>query len=129
MLGHMEVQESYYFLRCFSEYFCSVMRIINLYSDYVPQTIKKKKARKPSNFRTPFSSYGFFYGAAQAITCGVGCVLKINEDHVFRLILNCGLGLIRRNILHVAYQMGIDLLNIFGDFMMTVNWEKRRCTL
>lgn len=36
--------------------------------------------------------HGFFDGTAQNNTCGAGVLLVINEDHKFKMRMNCGFG-------------------------------------
>ena len=46
------------------------------------------KKRMVENCSFPLSAIGFFHGASQDGLCVAGGILKINQDHFFRLRLN-----------------------------------------
>ena len=69
---------------------------------------------------------------AQDVICVAGTLLKLNEEHVFNLKLNCGHGTNTKVKLFSLWclvkffsMMGIDTLHIFGDSLVMVNWEKQ----
>ena len=71
--------------------FASVLRIINLYKEYDVVTKKKKKVRQFCNLPPLSTMYDFFDGVVKDGICGVGYVLKINEDDHIKLRLNYNL--------------------------------------
>ena len=74
--------------------------------------------------------------AAQDGICCASILLRINEEHLLRIKLNCGKGnntkdeLLALWFLVIFYSiLGIDTLNIYGDFLVIINWEKELWTL
>ena len=81
---------------------------------------------------------GYFDGATQEepIVSGVGAVLYLNEDHLFRLKWGLGVGTNNRAkflalymLLIFAYEKGVQGIQFFGDSMIIINWinHAQRC--
>ena len=108
------------------------MRTINYYREYEVVLERCKKQRHIDNFSILGKTYGLFYGATQDGICGVGGLLKLNEEDMFSLKLNCVCGtntivelLALWCLVKFASMLGIDTLHSFGDFIVIINQEKK----
>ena len=116
--------------------FASVLRIINMYKEYDVVTKKKKKVRQFCNLPPLSTTYDFFDGVVKDGICGVGYVLKINEDDHIKLRLNYNLHSNTKAelmalwcLLLFASSLGIDSIQIFGYLLVIIKWEKKLCSL
>ena len=71
--------------------FARCVRILSLYKDYALIDIIKRP-QKITNLPALTYATGFFDGATKNGICGVEIVLKLNDDHHFKLWMNCVLG-------------------------------------
>ena len=81
----------------------------------------------------PYTSVAttFFDHVAQDGICCASILLRINEEHLLRIKLNCGKGNNTKDELLALWFLvnfdsilGIDTLNIYGDSLVVVNWSK-----
>ena len=62
--------------------------------EHFPQDVGPPKVRKVvEDIIDKHSSWSYFDGASQGGICGTWIILHINEDNVFNLWMNCGIGL------------------------------------
>ena len=61
-----------------------------MYKDYVILESKKRRVRHISNPLVSLFVTCYFEDVAQRGSCGVDILLKINEDHYFKLRMKCG---------------------------------------
>ena len=78
-----------------------------------------------------YFSWGFFDGVAQGdpSMCGVGAVLYLEEGHFFHARWGLGEGTNNKAelmalymLLLLAFEKGIQRLQVFGDSSVTINW-------
>ena len=74
---------------------------------------------------------GFFDGAANSSTAGIGYCIFLNENHRLEFALGVGQGSNTKAellglwaVLHSSQMMGIPLARIFGDSQVIINWAK-----
>ena len=103
-----------------------------MFKEYEVDTIKSSSHRHLQHSTIVGMDSRFFDGTVQDGRCGVGEVLRINDEHFFKLKFNCGQ---KQNILALwhlvrfATILGIDFLNIFWNSMVIVNWANQLWTL
>ena len=108
------------------------MKIMSSYKDYAPMTVKVKKLRQFPVLSNSIGATGSFDGVAWFGLCGIGMFLQINDEHQFKLRMNCGKGtntkfelLALCCLAKVAYILSIDSLSVIGSSMVIVNWTKK----
>ena len=76
---------------------------------------------------------GFFDGASQgsALLCGVGAILKLENQCHYKIWMNCGFGtntigelLSLWILLRFCSFLGLDGLHVFGDLELIINWAR-----
>ena len=103
---------------------------------YRPSSLKVKNPRAYGSGPVLVFPYGFFDGAATSNNGGVGFCLFLNESHSFEFAVGAGTCTNTKAelielwaLLSVTKMIGIPYLNIFGDSVVIINWEKGNATL
>ena len=63
-----------------------------MYKDYYQAKVKTSKIRRIVDVPSTQEAIGFFDGAIHGGFCAARVVLRLNNDHFFKLRLNCGHG-------------------------------------
>jgi ribonuclease HI len=101
-----------------------------------PRKRKSTRIKKTPDFT--LASICWFDGATQAngLLSGVGGVIKLSGNIVYRWTLNCGSGTNTRvellgvwASLTLAYRLGIDQLQVLGDSKIVIDWLNFRGNL
>ena len=67
--------------------FVNVIKVLGVYKDYGTVPTKNRRYKHVRNFPMPSATLGYFDGVSQGGLIVVGCLIKINEDHFFKLKL------------------------------------------
>ena len=101
-----------------------------------PVPKKKKKIRSIGSGPQLVYACGFFDGAAAGNIGGAGFVIHLSGSHCMNFSLGCDSSTNTRSellalwaLLSVTKHMGIPMLTIFGDSLVTISWENRICSL
>ena len=114
----------------------SCMKIDSSYKFYSMVEFRIKGLRRIHEFHVSSETTGFLYWGTQSGISGAGVFFRINDEHLFRLKMNCGRGSnTKYELLYIsclskfASTLGIDILKIYGDSLVIVNWEKKSFSL